>query len=243
MSGIMLIAGRELKAYLRSPLGYIAASAALLLAGILFIARALGGAGAKRLSAEVLRQFFYNTSGVVMALGLLLAFRLIAHEQEHGTLVLLKTSPVRDRDVVLGKFLAVLALVTVVTGFTAYMPALIFVNGKVSVGHIMVGYLGVLLAGSAAIAIGLFASALAKNQVIAIIVGGAILGTLVLLWLLRKVTEPPVMGFVDGLAIHHFRQRDFNIGVLRLENVVYYFGVVFFFLLAATKTLEARRWR
>jgi ABC-2 type transport system permease protein len=157
--------------------------------------------------------------------------------------VLLKTSPVSDRDVVLGKFLAVLALLTLVTALTVYMPALIFVNGKVSVGHILVGYLGVLLAGSAAIAIGLFASALAKNQVIAIIVGGAILGTLVLLWLLRKVTEPPVVGFVDGLAIHHFRQRDFNLGVLRLENVVYYLGVAFFFLLAATTTLEARRWR
>jgi len=48
---------------------------------------------------------------------------------------------------------------------------------------------------------------------------------------------------VDALAIHHFRQRDFNLGMLRLENVVYYLSVVFFFLLAATKTLEARRWR
>jgi ABC-2 type transport system permease protein len=243
MTSALLITGRELKAFVRSPLGYVAAAAALLINGILFMTQALGGTEAKRLSAKVLEQFFYNASGVTMILGVVLSMRLIAHEHETGTLVLLKTSPVRDRDVVLGKFAAVMAVILVITGLTAYMPALIFVNGKVSVGHILVGYLGMTLLGAATVAVGLFASALAKNQVIAAILGAAIMGTLLLLWLVAKISDPPVADFVNGLAIHHVRQRDFMTGVMRLDNVVYYLAVSFFFLLAAIKTLEARRWR
>ena len=123
------------------------------------------------------------------------------------------------------------------------MPALIFVNGRVSVGHILVGYLGVLLLAGATVAVGLFASSMARSQVVAALLGAVIMGMMVLWWLLAKLTDPPVTEFLNGLAVHHLRQRDFMTGILRLENVVYYAAVVFFFLLAATKTLEARRWR
>jgi ABC-2 type transport system permease protein len=214
-----------------------------LLQGIFFMALALGGPETKRLSAQVLQQFFYYGAGVMMILGLVLSFRLVAYDQEHGTLILLKTSPVRDRDIILGKFLGVLPILLVVTALTAYMPALIFVNGKVSVGHILVGYAGVLLAGITALAVGLFSSALAKNQVVAAIVGAVLLGVLVLMWTLAKVSDPPISDYINGLAIHHLRQKDFNSGVLRLENVLYYLGLTYFFLLASIKTLEARRWR
>ena len=64
-----------------------------------------------------------------------------------------------------------------------------------------------------------------------------------MLWMLAKVTDPPVRDFINGLAIHHLRQRDFMVGVLRLENVVYYVALTYFFLLATIKTLGARRWR
>ncbi|MBI4699865.1 MAG: hypothetical protein HY744_01640 [Deltaproteobacteria bacterium] len=154
-----------------------------------------------------------------------------------------RTSPVRDRELVLGKFLSVFTVIFAITLLSAYIPALIFVNGRVSVGHILVGYAGVLLLGAAAIAIGLFSSALAKSQVVAAIIGAALLATMVLLWLLASVTEAPIRDFLAGLALHHQRQRPFMLGVLRLENVVYYLVVTWFFLLAATKTLEARRWR
>ncbi|MFP6686695.1 MAG: ABC transporter permease [Polyangiaceae bacterium] len=243
MSHILLIAGREMRAYFRSPLGWVAASAALFIDGVWFIAKALGDPGAKRLSATVLNQFFNGITGVTMIIAIALSMRLIAQEEEQGTLVLLKTSPMRDWDLVLGKFLAVFGMIAIITGLTVYMPALIFVNGKVSVGHIATGYLGVLLLGAATASVGIFASALAKRQVVAAILGAVIMGALVLLWLLAKMTEPPVTDFLNGLAIHHLRQRDFMTGVLRLENVVYYLVVCFFFLLATTKTLEARRWQ
>jgi ABC-2 type transport system permease protein len=199
-------------------------------------------AGAK-LSAQVLQDFFYNVSGITMIGAIALSMRLIAQEREKGTLVLINTAPIRDQEIVLGKFLALFSFLAVVTALTAYMPALIFVNGRVSVGHILVGYLGILLLAGASAAIGLLGSAFARTQVIAAVLGAVILGVMLLLWMGAKVADPPVNNFLLSLALHHERQKSFMTGVLRLEHVVYYLAVIYFFLLAATKTLEARRWR
>jgi ABC-2 type transport system permease protein len=117
------------------------------------------------------------------------------------------------------------------------------VNGKVSVGHIVVGYAGVLLLGAASLAIGLFASAVARSQVVAAILGALILAPLVLLWAVAKAVDPPLNTFLSALSIHHENFRPFMNGILELHGVVYYLAVTYFFLLAATKTLEARRWR
>jgi ABC-2 type transport system permease protein len=93
------------------------------------------------------------------------------------------------------------------------------------------------------VAIGLFGSALARSQVLAAILGAGMLVTMLLLWIVGKVTDPPLNTFLAGLALHNERQNAFMKGLLSLDNVVYYVGVTYFFLLAATKTLEARRWR
>jgi ABC-2 type transport system permease protein len=236
----LLIAGRELRSYLRSPLGWVVAAAMLLLDGLLFQVGAMGGT---RLSAQVLADFFYYISGVTMIGAIAMSMRLIAHEREKGTLVLVNTAPVRDSQIIVGKFLALFTFLFIVTLVTSYMPALIFVNGKVSVGHILVGYLGIILLGASAVAIGLFASAFARTQVIAAVLGAALLGVMILLWMAAKVSDPPVNNFLLSMAIHHERQRGFMTGVLKFENVVYYLAVTYFFLLAAIKTLEARRWR
>src|SRR5215471_7468094 len=96
VSGTLLIARRELRAYLRSPFGYIVAAAMLLIDGLLFQGYALG-AGA-RLSADVLHDFFYFASGTTMVAAILLSMRLLAEERQTGTLVLLNTAPVGDVD-------------------------------------------------------------------------------------------------------------------------------------------------
>jgi ABC-2 type transport system permease protein len=237
----LLIAGRELRAYLRSPFGYIVVAATLLIDGVLFESLALGAEA--RLSADVLFQFFYLASGTTMVASILLSMRLIAEERQTGTLVLMNTAPVRDADIVFGKFLAAFGFVALMTVLTAYMPLLILVNGKVSLGHIVVGYVGLLLLGAASVAIGLFGSTIARTQVVAAIVGAGILVLMILLWLVARVTDPPLSAFMAGLAIHNQRQDPFERGLFQLDNAVYYVAVTYFFLLCATKTLEARRWR
>jgi ABC-2 type transport system permease protein len=241
VNGALLIARRELRAYLRSPFGYIVGAAMLLIDGLLFQGYALGSGA--RLSADVLHDFFYFASGTTMVASILLSMRLLAEERQTGTLVLLNTAPLRDSAIVAGKFLSAFVFVVLLTAITMYMPLLILVNGKVSAGHIAVGYLGLVLLGAASVAIGLFGSALAKSQVLAAILGAGMLVTMLLLWLVGKVTDPPLNTFLAGLALHNERQNAFMKGLLTLDNVVYYVGVTYFFLLAATKTLEARRWR
>ncbi len=241
MKTMLLIAGRELKAYVRSPLGCIVAAAMLLGDGLWFQTQGLGAG--EKLSAQILSEFFNGATGTTMLAAIFLSMRLIAQEREKNTLVLLNTSPVRETEIVIGKFVALFAFLTIVNAMTVYMPLLIFVHGKVSIGHILVGYAGVVLLGSAATAIGVFASALARTQVISVILAGVILGVMLLLWMVAKISDPPLNSFLAGLALHNERQRGFMNGILRLDNVFYYLVVTYVFLLCATKTLEARRWR
>jgi ABC-2 type transport system permease protein len=236
----LLIARREMFAYLRSPLGSIVIAAALLLDGLLFYNF---GLTERALSAEVLATFFFYAGGIGAIAAIVLGTRLLAEERQSGSIVLLNTAPIRDRDIVLGKFLSAFAVVTAMTLLTLYMPLLIFVNGKVSVGHIVVGYVGMLLYAGAALSIALFASSLTRSQVVAMIVAGAIAGALVVMWMVARAVDPPLNDFFSALALHHENFQPFMTGVLELQRVGYYLALIFFFLLAATKTLEARRWR
>jgi ABC-2 type transport system permease protein len=240
MTKVLLLARRELHAYARSPLGAAILAGALLVNGIFFY---WNGLTKKLLSAEVLSEFFYSTSGVTMAAALILAMRLIAEERQTATFTLLSTAPISEWEIILGKFLSAFGMLLLLTLLTLYMPLLIFVNGKVSVGHIGVGYVGLLLLGAASIAIGLFASAVARSQVVAVILGAAILAPLLTLWMIARAVDPPINRFLNALAFHHENYRPFMRGVLELQGVAYYMIVTYFFLLASTKILEARRWR
>jgi ABC-2 type transport system permease protein len=124
-----------------------------------------------------------------------------------------------------------------------YKPLMLYIRGKVSVGHILVGYLGLILLGAAVTALGLFASSLARSQVVAVIIAAAILAPLLTLWIVARAVDPPLNTFLSGLALHHENFRPFMSGTLEFDRVVYYVMFTYFFLLAATKVLEARRWR
>jgi len=240
MSRALLIARREFFSYFRSPLAATVIAAALLIDGIYFYWK---GLSERTLSAVALAEFIFISGGTAFLAGLVLAMRLIAEERQTRSITLINTSPVRDSEIVAGKFASAMLMVALKTTLTIYMPLLLFVNGKVSVGHIVVGYVGVLLYGAAGTAIGFFGSALARSQVVAIIVGLAISGALVMMWMVAKATDPPVNTFLSGLALHHDNYQPFMVGRLELGPVVYYLTVTWFFLLASTKVLEARRWR
>jgi ABC-2 type transport system permease protein len=240
MSGMWLIAKRELSAYSRSPLGAVIIAVTLLINGILFYVDSISQ---QLLSGEALAKFFFNSSGLTSIAALLLSFRLIAEERQTKTFTLLNTSPISGGEIVMGKFLSAFIMVMLLTLLSAYMPILLYVTGKVSLGHIVVGYLGLFLIGAASTAIGLFASSLTNHQVIAIITGAGILALLFVLWMVATVTDAPLNDYLGGLAFHHLNFRSFQLGILELRGVVYYLVLTYVFLLAATKVLEARRWR
>jgi ABC-2 type transport system permease protein len=241
MSATTLIARRELSAYLRSMTGYIIAAAVLVVDGLLFNAFALGGQ--EKLSSEVLSLFFYFSSGTTIIASVFISMRLLAEERQTGTLVLLTSSPVADWEIVFGKFLSALIFLTLITAVTVFMPALIFVNGKISLGHMAAGYLGLLLLGSAVLAIGTFGSALAKTQVLAAIFSGLIVVAMIVCWLVAKVAERPVSEVFLALALHGRHFPPFQAGAVHVRDVVYYLMVTYVALFAATRVMEARRWK
>ncbi len=182
----LTIARRELYAYLRSPLGSAIIAGALLLDGLLFY---FDGLDPKRLSAQLLTQFFYDSSAATMIAGVMLAMRLLAEERQSGTMTLLNTAPIADRDIVLGKFISSFGMLTLMNLLTFYMPLMVYLRGKVSVGHILVGYLGMTLLGAAVTAIGLFASSLSRSQVVAAIIGAVLTASLILLWVVARAVD------------------------------------------------------
>jgi ABC-2 type transport system permease protein len=239
---ISIIFRRELGAYLKSPVGYVIAALALLVNGLLFYTQALGTDKA-RLSGEILSQFFYFSSGCIIAAALLLSMRLVAQERQTGTLVLLNTSPVRDSEIVIGKFLSAFAFLALITLLTLYMPLLIMVRGKISLGHVMVGYLGLLLLGGATLAIGMFTTSLAPDQLTAGLVGLVLVVVMIVLYPLAKQLNAPLRPIFEQMALHQTHFWPFMRGILHVKHVVYHFAVIYFFLLLATKTLEAKRWQ
>lgn len=241
MKAILLIARRELLAYLRSMIGYVIIAGVLFVDGLLFNAFALGGPDKR--SSEVLSLFFYFSSGTTMIASVLISFRLLAEERQTGTINLLYSSPIRDHEIVLGKFLSALAFLSLMTLATVFMPLLVMVHGKVSLGHIAGGYLGLLLLGSASLAIGTLGSALTRSQVLAAILSGVMLVAMLVMWLVGRITERPLSEIFTALALHGAHFQPFQSGIVHLRDVVYYLVVTYVFLFASTRVLEARRWR
>jgi ABC-2 type transport system permease protein len=241
MTGTSTIYRRELGAYLRSPLGWIIAALVLFTNGILFQTMALTG---EQLSAIVLERFFWSSSGLVMFAAVVLSIRLIAEERQTHSIVLLTTSPVRDSAIVAGKFFAALTFLGIMLLLSLYMPLLIKVNGKVSASQIAVGYMGLLLLGSATLAIGMFASSLTRQQLLAGVIGAVMVAVMVMLYPLAKKLDAPlrdVLAEMDLWWIHF--QNGFMRGIFNLKDVVYYVAVTYFFLLLSVKTMEAKRWQ
>ena len=242
MTATLLIARRELAAYLRTMGGYVIAAAVLFVNGILFNAFALG-AEHSRLSTEVLSQFFYLCSGTIMTASVFLSMRLLAEERQMGTMILLASSPVHERDIVLGKFLSALLFLAFMTLAGVFMPMLVLVNGKLSVGHVAAGYLGLFLLGSASLALGTLGSTLARSQLVAAMISGGMVVGMILLYPLGSLTERPLSDVLFGLGIWHKHFPPFQAGIINLRDVVYYLAVTYFALFLSVRVLEARRWR
>lgn len=241
MGTMFAIARRELGSFFSTWMGYIIVASTLFIDGLLFNAYAVGKE--PRYSADILAEFFYFASGIAMVSGLLLSTRLLSEERQNGTLVIFHTSPITERQMIYGKFLSVAAFFLVLNALTLYIPGLIMINGKISVGHLVAGYSGLMLLGCAAIAVGTLASAMAPNQLVAGVLGALILVTLLVLWMLSDIVSPPFADVFGYVAIHNRHFPPFGRGIVHTEHVIYYLSAIVFFLESSVRVLETRRWR
>lgn len=240
MRGILLVARRDFAAYVNTYWGWVIITVALLLDGVLF--QAVGVTNTPQYSADVLKQFFYTHGGVSLAVGVVTTMRLFAEERQTGTMVLLESSPLSDRQLVIGKYLSAMMLMALFQLLTLYMPGMILVNGKIGYDQIAVGYFGVMLMASAGIAVGTWTSSISRNQILAAVLGAIVVMFFVMCFRIAKVTDPPFNTLFTQVAFYMKQFAPFEEGRINTENVVYFGSVTFGFLLLATQALTARRW-
>lgn len=239
MTKIWIIAIRELKAYFSTWSGYLIIFAALIIDGLLFNAFAIGDR--PKFSSDVLSDFFYFSSGIGMVASIFLSMRLIAEENQNGTIVLYYTSPITERQLILGKFLSAFFVFLILQVLTIHLPLLIFIEGKVSLGHLLAGYIGLSLLGATIISIALFASVIGSSQVVAAVLGACITTIFLVLWLVATKVDKPFSDFLSYISIHNQRFKPFMQGIIHTADVVFYLSLTFFFIECSIRAIESRR--
>ena len=167
--------------------------------------------------------------------------RLLAEEQKLGTLELLLTSPVRDWEVVAGKYIAAFLTLSVTMALTLYYVFLLYVFASPDTGPVLSAYLGLYLYGAASLAIGLLASSLSSNQIVAAVIGMAVLLTLSFIDRVADIVSGTAADVLNGFSMtDHF--QDFTRGIVDTWHVVYYITLAAVFLFLTVRSLETRRW-
>ena len=236
MTNTLAIAQREVESFFVSTVAWVIAAAFMTISGLLFSVILLNSNEAS------LRFLISNLSVILLFVAPLLTMRLLAEENRLGTVELLLTNPVRDVEVVLGKFLGVMGFILVMLAMTLYFPALLFIFGAPDPGPIATGYLGVVLQASAFAAIGLAASSTTENQIVAAFVAFSVS---LVLWLSESVSQfvgAPISAAMKFLSItSHF--QDFSRGVIDTSHLIFFLSVVAAALFLTYLSLQSRRWR
>ena len=238
MSTAVAVARREFKTFFNSPIAYIVLGVFLLVGGWLYFSTLfLAGAAS-------LRGFFAIAPVLFVVFAPAVTMRLIAEERKAGTLELLLTMPIRDRDVVLGKFLAALGMVAVGLACTlpyAFSVAALTAKGVAFDWGVMVaGYFGLLLMASSFLAIGLWASALSRNQIVGFIVG-------LFVCFAFYFVDKFAMLFPESLAqVFQYLSVDYHFeniarGVFDTRDLLFYGSLTGIGLLLTTRSLAAVR--
>jgi len=250
----LTICRKELNSYFRSPIAYGVMAFFALIAGYFFYvavfifvrrgmeAQMMGQAMPMDVGEWVIRPVFSNVSVIGLFLIPMITMRLFAEEKRSGTIELLITSPLRDLEIILGKWLAALILYAAMLGLTLLSMVVLFIYGAPDWKPMMVGYLGLLLQGGALLAIGTFVSTWTRNQIVAGVAGFAIC---LLLWVLSWVTEfssgtlASIISYLSVLS--HF--DSFQKGVIDTKDLVFYLSAIFVGLFLTARSLESLRWR
>ncbi|GAB4321446.1 MAG: ABC transporter permease [Candidatus Zixiibacteriota bacterium] len=228
---------KELRGFFSSAVAYVVLTLFLLIAGWFFASGLflVGQADMRDLFSVVIPLIFLFFIPA-------LTMRLIAEEKKSGTIELLVTMPIRDIEIVLGKYLAAVILVATALVLTFAYPLTISILGDPDSGALIGGYLGLLLMGAAYVAIGMFTSGLTQNQIIAFIIGFVIVFGFFMLDKVLIFFPGAVASVLEYASVtYHF--QNLARGVIDSRDVVYYLSLIVLFLFLAVRTLEARKWR
>jgi ABC-2 type transport system permease protein len=257
MRNVLAIAGKELRSYFASPIGYILTGFWALLYGYFFVAIlqyfvresmqmgqfGMNGPQALNINQMMIRPLIaQNLPILVLFLLPGVTMRTFAEEKRSGTMELLLTSPVSDAELLLGKFLGALALYGAMLAVTLIHVALLFIYGRPEWKPIVTVYLGLLLLGGCFISVGMFISSLTRNQIVAFV---ATFAVFLMLWIITWIgsfSGPTVDKLTQYLSIID-QFDDFGKGILDTTHIIYYLSFITFGLFLTAKSVEAERWR
>ncbi len=249
----LTICNKELNSYFRSPIAYGVMAFFALIAGYFFyiavyffmqmsIQSSMQGGGPMSVNDSVIRPILSNISVIGLFVIPMITMRLFAEEKRTGTFELLATSPIRDIEMILGKWLAALVLYAAMLGLSLISMVTLFAYGTPDWRPMAVGYLGLLLQAGCLLAIGTFISSCTKNQIVAGVAGFSVC---LLLWVLDWMSsfQDSVLAKVFSYmsVLQHF--DSFSKGVLDSKDIIYYISAIFIGLFLTARSLESLRWR
>jgi ABC-2 type transport system permease protein len=224
---------KEFRTYFVSPIAYIVISIFLIVTGWFFFSTFF------LFNQANLRNFFSLLPVVFAFVVPAVTMRLFSEELNVGSYEILLTMPVTYREVVLGKFLASVAFVTAMLLPTLAYPVTITFLGDLDWGPVVGGYVGAVLLGASFSAVGLFASSLTRNQIVAFIVGVAICFALVLIDKILFFLPSPLVGVLEYLgADYHF--ENISKGILDSRDIIYFLSLIFISLYATHLAMEEK---
>jgi ABC-2 type transport system permease protein len=235
---------RELRAYFFAPLAYIVMFFFLIVTGVIFV-NLIGNLVDPRIMAPdpALSYFFRSSWLMLILLAPVLTMRLISEELRSGSIEILMTAPITEAQVVAGKYLAALTFYACLWLPTLVYALLIARQSEVDWGPVAAGYVGILGIGALLLAVGTFASSLTRSQLVAAMVGVALVFLLFLLGIFQGQIDN------EGLkqAVSYVNLWDhideFARGIVDTRRLAYYGTGVLFFLFLATRALEDKKWR
>ncbi|MDD5087706.1 MAG: ABC transporter permease subunit [bacterium] len=234
MHNVLCIFRREFRSYFDSPIAYIVLMFFLLVSGYFFTSNLF------LLDQANLRTLFGIVPPLYVFFIPAISMRLLAEERKSGTIELLFTYPIRDTEIVIGKFLAALSLIGVLLLFSVVYAFSVSMLGDLDVGQTFSGYVGLLLMGAAYLAIGMFASSITENQIVAFIVALAISFFFFILDKVLFFVPLSLANILEYLAIeYHF--QSISRGVIDTRNVIYFLSMIFVGLLLASHALSRRK--
>jgi len=233
---IAILCKKELKGYFDSPIAYIVITIFLLISGWFFFSDLF------LVNQASLRNLFSIVPFIFMFFVPAVTMRLISEEKRSGTIELLLTLPVRDHEIILGKFLAGMILISVAVILTLVYTLTLSGLGDLDAGSVVAGYLGLIFLGATYVSVGVFTSSLTQNQIVAFITSFLII---FILFMLNKVLiffPSFLASFFEYLAVdYHF--SNISRGVIDSRDLIYYLSIIFLFLFLSVRALESRKWR
>jgi len=227
---------REFRAFYTTPIGYVFSGVFIMFINILFYLNNV------RISVSDVKPLFAFILIALMALSPILTMRLISEEKKMRTEQLLLTAPIRVSDIIIGKFLAAMAVFLITMTGTFIIPAVLAWYKVLEFGSLFGNYVASIAAAAAFISVGLFISSLTENQLVAALLSWAVLIGMWLIDFAAKTTEVRLIRTVIGWLSLYTRYAGFTAGVFNLTHIIYYISITSVFIFLTIRMVEKKRY-